>query len=144
MEAHCYACRNIRESLMTRQLLSSGSPMEKTFGYSRAVVQDPWVFMSGTTGYDYETMQIPDDVLQQTRNCWKTIEHYLKEAGSSLKDIVRVTYYATDEADAEAISRVCGEILHDIRPASTFLVIKSLFLPEMKIEIEVTALKGSA
>jgi enamine deaminase RidA (YjgF/YER057c/UK114 family) len=100
--------------------------------------------MSGTTGYDYETMQIPDDVVQQTRNCWKTIEHYLKEAGSSLKEIVRVTYYATDEADAEVISRLSGEILRDIRPASTFLVIKSLFLPEMKIEIEVTALKGSA
>jgi enamine deaminase RidA (YjgF/YER057c/UK114 family) len=129
---------------MTRQLLSSGSPMEKIYGYSRAVVQDPWVFMSGTTGYDYETMQIPDDVVQQTRNCWKTIEHYLKEAGSSLKEIVRVTYYATDEADAEVISRLSGEILRDIRPASTFLVIKSLFLPEMKIEIEVTALKGSA
>jgi enamine deaminase RidA (YjgF/YER057c/UK114 family) len=129
---------------MTRQLLSSGSPMEKIYGYSRAVVHDPWIFMAGTTGYDYETMQVPDDVVQQTRNCWKTIEHYLKEAGSSLKDIVRVTYYATDEADAEVISRLSGEILRDIRPASTFLVIKSLFLPEMKIEIEVTALKGSA
>jgi enamine deaminase RidA (YjgF/YER057c/UK114 family) len=129
---------------MTRQLLSSGSPMEKIYGYSRAVVQGPWVFMAGTTGYDYETMQVPDDVVQQTRNCWKTIEHYLEEAGSSLKDIVRVTYYATDEADAEVISRLSGEILRDIRPASTFLVIKALFLPEMKIEIEVTALKGSA
>jgi enamine deaminase RidA (YjgF/YER057c/UK114 family) len=129
---------------MTRQLLSSGSPMEKIYGYSRAVVHHPWIFMAGTTGYDYETMQVPDDVVQQTRNCWKTIEHYLKEAGSSLKDIVRVTYYATDEADAEVISRLSGEILRDIRPASTFLVIKSLFLPEMKIEIEVTALKGSA
>ena len=129
---------------MTRQLLSSGSPMEKAYGYSRAVVQDPWVFMAGTTGYDYETMRVPDDVVQQTRNCWKTIEHYLKEAGSSLNEIVRVTYYATDEADAEVISRLSGEILRDIRPASTFLVIKALFLPEMKIEIEVTALKGSA
>jgi len=129
---------------MTRKLLSSGSPMEKTFGYSRAVVQDPWVFMAGTTGYDYETMQIPDDVVQQTRNCWRTIERFLKEAGSGLKDIVRVTYYATDTDDAEAILAICGEILRDIRPASTFLVVKALFLPEMKIEIEVTALKGSA
>ena len=129
---------------MTRQLLSSGSPMEKAYGYSRAVVQGPWVFMAGTTGYDYETMQIPDDVVQQTRNCWKTIEHFLKEAGSSLKDLVRVTYYATDEADSEAILEVCGEILRDIRLATTFLVVKSLFLPEMKIEIEVTALKASA
>ena len=129
---------------MTRQLLSSGSPMEKVYGYSRAVVQDPWIFMAGTTGYDYETKQVPDDVVQQTRNCWKTIEHFLKEAGSSLKDLVRVTYYATDEADSEAILEICGEILRDIRPATTFLVVKSLFLPEMKVEIEVTALKASA
>jgi enamine deaminase RidA (YjgF/YER057c/UK114 family) len=129
---------------MTRQLLSSGSPMEKAYGYSRAVVQDPWVFMAGTTGYDYKTMQIPDDIGQQTRNCWQTIERFLKEAGSSLKDIVRVTYFATDTDDAETILEICGEILRDIRPATTFLVVKSLFLPEMKIEIEVTALKGSA
>lgn len=100
---------------MTRQLLSSGSPMEKAYGYSRAVVQDPWVFMAGTTGYDYETMQIPDDVVQQTRNCWKTIERFLKEAGSSLEDLVRVTYYATETDDAEAILAICGEVLRDIR-----------------------------
>jgi len=118
--------------------------MEKIYGYSRAVVQDPWIFMAGTTGYDYETKRVPDDVVQQTRNCWKTIEHYLDEAGSSLHDIVRVTYYATEADDAEAILGICGEILRDIRPASTFLVVKSLVLPEMKIEIEVTALKGSA
>lgn len=118
--------------------------MEKAYGYSRAVVQDPWVFMAGTTGYDYEAKLIPDDVAQQTRNCWKTIEHYLKQAGSDLKDIVRVTYYATDTADADAILEICGEVLRDIRPASTFLVVKSLVLPEMKIEIEVTALKASA
>ncbi|MBJ6126608.1 RidA family protein [Microvirga splendida] len=129
---------------MTRRLLSSGSSMEKAYGYSRAVVQGPWVFMAGTTGYDYETQQIPGDVVQQTRNCWKTIEHYLKEAGSSLEEIVRVTYYATDLEDAEAILGVCGEVLRDIRPASTFLVVKSLVLPEMRIEIEVTALKASA
>ena len=129
---------------MTRQLLSSGSPMEKAYGYSRAVVQDPWVFMAGTTGYDYETMHIPDDVVQQTRNCWKTIERFLKEAGSSLEDLVRVTYYATETDDAEAILTICGEVLRDIRPATSFLVVKSLFLPEMKIEIEVTALKASA
>ena len=129
---------------MTRQLLSSGSPMEKAYGYSRAVVQDPWVFMAGTTGYDYETMQIPDDVVQQTRNCWRTIERFLEEAGSGLKDIVRVTYYATKTDDAETILEICGEVLRDIRPATTFLVVQSLFLPAIKIEIEVTALKGSA
>ena len=129
---------------MTRQLLSSGSPMEKAYGYSRAVVHDPWIFMAGTTGYDYETMQIPEDVGQQTRNCWDTIERFLEEAGSGLKDIVRVTYYATKTDDAETILEICGEVLRDIRPATTFLVVQSLFLPAIKIEIEVTALKGSA
>jgi enamine deaminase RidA (YjgF/YER057c/UK114 family) len=129
---------------MTRRLLSTGSSMEKAYGYSRAVVQGPWVFMAGTTGYDYEANVVPADVAQQTRNCWKTIERYLKEAGSSLEEIVRVTYYATDLEDTEAILGICGEVLRDIRPASTFLVVKSLVLPEMKIEIEVTALKASA
>ncbi|WP_243369859.1 RidA family protein [Microvirga solisilvae] len=128
---------------MTRRLLSTGSPMEKAYGYSRAVVQGPWVFMAGTTGYDYSAMTMPQDVAEQTRNCWKTIERYLKEAGSGLQDLVRVTYYATDAQDAEAILGVCGEVLGDIRPAATFLVVKSLLLPEMKIEIEVTALKPS-
>lgn len=127
---------------MTRRLLSSGSPMEKAYGYSRAVVQGPWVFMAGTTGYDYTTMTMPADAEQQTRNCWKTIEHYLKEAGSGLNDLVRVTYYATDLRDAEAILKVCGEVLHEIRPAATFLVVEGLLLPEMKIEIEATALKA--
>lgn len=128
---------------MTRQLLSTGSPMEKAYGYSRAVVQGPWVFMAGTTGYDYGAMAMPEDVAEQTRNCWKTIERYLKEAGSGLQDIVRATYYATDAQDAETILSVCGEVLRDVRPAATFLTVKSLLLPEMRIEIEVTALKPS-
>ncbi|MGO4572048.1 RidA family protein [Microvirga sp. 2TAF3] len=127
---------------MKRHLLSSGSPMEKAYGYSRAVVQGPWVFMAGTTGYDYSRMTMPDDVGQQTRNCWKTIERYLQEAGSGLNDLVRVTYYATDPGHAETILKVCGEILHDVRPAATFLVVKELLVPEMKIEIEATALKA--
>jgi len=129
---------------MMRHLLSSGSPMERAYGYSRGVVQGPWIFMAGTTGYDYATMTMPDDVVQQTRNCWATIERHLAEAGASLKDLVRVTCYATDAGHAEAILRVCGEVLRDIRPAATFLVVKGLLLPEMKIEIEATALRASA
>jgi enamine deaminase RidA (YjgF/YER057c/UK114 family) len=74
---------------MTRRLISTGSPFEKAFGYSRALVQGPWVFVSGTTGYDYTTMTMPTDVAEQTRNCWKTIEGVLKESGSSLAEIVR-------------------------------------------------------
>lgn len=126
---------------MIRKLLSTGSPMEKAYGYSRAVIQGPWIFMAGTTGYDYAAMAMPEDVAEQTRNCWKTIEKYLKEAGSSLQDIVRVTYYATDADHAEAILSASGEVLSEIRPAATFLVVKSLLVPEMKVEIEVTALK---
>lgn len=128
---------------MTRRLISTGSPMEKAYGYSRAVVQEPWIFMAGTTGYDYARMAMPEDVKAQTRNCWSTIERTLKEAGASLSDIVRATYYVTDIAHAEPVLTVCGEVLREIRPAATLLVVAGLLLPEMKVEIEVTALRQS-
>jgi enamine deaminase RidA (YjgF/YER057c/UK114 family) len=127
---------------MPRRLISTGSPFEKAFGYSRAVVQEPFVFVAGTTGYDYATMTLPDDTGEQARNCWRTIETVLREAGASLAEIVRATYYVTDRADAEPVLRVCGEVLAEIRPASTLLVVAGLLQPEMKVEIEVTALKG--
>jgi enamine deaminase RidA (YjgF/YER057c/UK114 family) len=127
---------------MTRRLLTTGSPFEKAFGYSRALVEGPWVFVSGTTGYDYARMAIPDDPVEQARNCWTTIEAVLRDAGSSLSEIVRCHYYVTDVAFAEPVLRVCGEMLSDIRPAATLLV-TGLLKPEMKVEIEVTALKGS-
>jgi enamine deaminase RidA (YjgF/YER057c/UK114 family) len=117
---------------MPRRLISTGSPFEKTAGYSRA-------FVAGTTGYDYATMTMPGDVTNQSRNCFKTIEAALKEAGFAMADIVRATYYVTDVADAEAHLKVCGEVLGDIRPAATLLVVAGLLKPEMKIEIEVTA-----
>src|SRR4051794_23841695 len=129
---------------MTRRLISTGSPMEKSFGYSRAVVQDPWVFVAGTTGYDYARMAMPDDVGEQARNCWNTIDGTLRDAGSSLSEIMRATYYVTDVAYAEPVLEICGEILRDIRPAATLLVVAGLLRPEMKVEIEVTALKASA
>jgi enamine deaminase RidA (YjgF/YER057c/UK114 family) len=127
-----------------RKLISTGSPFEKTAGYSRAVVQGDWCFVSGTTGYDYATMTMPADVTSQSRNCFKTIESALNEAGFAMADIVRATYYITDLREADAHLAVCGEVLGDIRPAATLLVVAALLKPEMKIEIEVTAKRRAA
>jgi enamine deaminase RidA (YjgF/YER057c/UK114 family) len=124
---------------MSRRLISTGSPFEKTAGYSRAVIDGDFAFVAGTTGYDYATMTMPEDVTSQTRNCFKTIEAALKGGGFAITDIVRATYYLTDIRDADAHFKVCGEVLGEIRPAATMLVVASLLKPEMKVEIEVTA-----
>jgi enamine deaminase RidA (YjgF/YER057c/UK114 family) len=124
---------------MTRRLISTGSPFEKVAGYSRAVVDGDFAFVSGTTGYDYTTMTLPDDVTAQTQNCFKTIAAALAEAGFEMADIVRATYYITSAADADAVFAICGQHLGAIRPAATLLVVAGLYKPEMKIEIEVTA-----
>jgi enamine deaminase RidA (YjgF/YER057c/UK114 family) len=122
------------------QRISSGSPFEKTMGYSRAVVKGPWCFVSGTTGYDYTTMEMPSSIADQARNCFKTIEAALIEGGFAMTDIVRVQYTVTDAALVEQVIPVLGEALGEIRPAAT-MVIAALIKPEMLIEIEVTALK---
>ena len=124
---------------MPRQLISTGSPFEKTAGYSRAVVDGDLAFVAGTTGYDYTTMVMPADVTSQSRNCFKTITAALKEAGFEMADIVRATYYITDIKDADEHFAVCGEVLGEIRPAATLLAVSALYKPEMKVEIEVTA-----
>jgi enamine deaminase RidA (YjgF/YER057c/UK114 family) len=124
---------------MTRRLISTGSPFEKTAGYSRAVVDGDFVFVAGTTGYNYSTMILPADITAQAQNCFKTIGATLAEAGFVMADIVRATYYITDVKDADAVFAVCGEHLGEIRPAATLLVVAGLYKPEMKIEIEVTA-----
>src|SRR5215471_16918296 len=129
---------------MSRRLISTGSPIEKTAGYSRAVVDGDFAFVAGTTGYDYATMTMPEDVTSQSRNCFKTIEAALNEAGFAMADIVRATYYVLDVRDADALFAVCGEVLGDIRPAATLLVVAGLLKPEMKIEIEVTAKRRSS
>jgi enamine deaminase RidA (YjgF/YER057c/UK114 family) len=129
---------------MSRRLISTGSPFEKTAGYSRAVVDGDFAFVSGTTGYDYTTMTMPADVTSQTRNCFKTIESALKDGGFAMADIVRATYYITDASDADAVFAVCGEKLGETRPAATLLVVAGLYKPEMKVEIEVTAKKPTA
>ena len=122
--------------------ISSGSPFEARIGYSRAVVDGDMVYVSGTTGYDYARMEMPDDAAAQTRNTLGTIEKALKDAGSGLKDVVRVRYYLTDMADYDAIVQVLGETFSEIRPAAT-MVVCGLTTPEMKIEIEVTARIGA-
>ena len=129
---------------MPRRLISTGSPFEKAAGYSRAVIDGDFAFVAGTTGYDYATMTMPDDVTNQSRNCFKTIEAALKEGGFAMADTVRATYYITDIKDAEALLAVCGETFGDIRPASTLLVVAGLYKPEMKVEIEVTAKRRTA
>ncbi|MGO9358106.1 MAG: RidA family protein [Xanthobacteraceae bacterium] len=124
---------------MSRRLISTGSPFEKTAGYSRAVVDGDLAFVSGTTGYDYATMTMPADVTSQTRNCFKTIGAALAEAGFAMDDIVRATYYVTDIKDADGVFAVCGATLGEIRPAATIVAVSALYKPEMKVEIEVTA-----
>ncbi|HYS83449.1 MAG TPA: RidA family protein [Bradyrhizobium sp.] len=129
---------------MTRRLISTGSPFEKTAGYSRAVIDGDFAFVAGTTGYDYTTMTMPVDVTSQARNCFKTIEETLQGAGFAMADIVRATYYVTDAKDADTVLAVCGDVLGDIRPAATLLVVVGLYKPEMKVEIEVTAKRRTA
>lgn len=121
--------------------ISTGSPFEKTMGYSRAVVKGDWCFVSGVTGYDYATMTMPESVADQARNCFATIAKALAEGGFSMTDIVRVQYTLTDAALLDDLLSALGEAMGDIRPAAT-MVIAGLIKPEMLIEIEVTALKG--
>lgn len=121
--------------------ISTGSPFEAEMGYSRAIVKGGWCFVSGVTGYDYATMEIPDSVATQTRNCFATIRRVLLEAGFDWADIVRVQYTVADRSDVAEIVPVLGEELSAVRPAAT-MVIAGLIRPEMKVEIEVTAFKG--
>ena len=123
-----------------RQLISTGSPFEKAAGYSRAVVQGDWCFVAGTTGYDYDSMEMPNSIEEQTRNALATIAKTLDQAGFALTDIVRAQYFITDAADAGRVFPVLGEIFGDVRPAAT-MVVSGLIRPEMRIEIEVTAFK---
>jgi enamine deaminase RidA (YjgF/YER057c/UK114 family) len=122
-----------------RTLISSGSPFEKTYGYSRAVVSGDEVHIAGTTGYDYAKMTMPDDVGEQTRNIYETFAKVMKEAGGELADIVRLRTFVTDVADCEAVMKVQGEIFGAIRPAGTIVVVSALLKPEMKVEVEADA-----
>ena len=125
---------------MARQLISSGSTFEAVAGYSRAVVDGDWVFVSGTTGFDYANMTIADDVVVQARQCFRNIAAALAEAGCTLDDAVRVRAFLADRADFERVAPVFGEYLGGSRPANT-TVVAALIDPRMKIEIEITARK---
>ena len=126
---------------MARRLISSGSEFEEKIGYSRAVVQGNWVFVSGTTGYNYENMTISDDVAEQTEQCLQNIQNALKQADADLSEVVRVTYILKEASDFEKCWPVLGKYLGDIRPAAT-MIAAGLADDKMKIEIQVTALKG--
>jgi enamine deaminase RidA (YjgF/YER057c/UK114 family) len=127
---------------MTRKLISSGSPFEATIGYSRAVADGDWVFVSGTTGYDYSTMKISDSAAEQADQCFKNISWALEQAGASLADVVRVTYVLPRGEDFETCWPVTRKYLGEVRPAAMMIEAK-LLDPKMKIEIEVTAKKTS-
>ncbi len=122
-----------------RRLISSGSPFEAAFGYSRAVVDRDLVFVSGTTGYDYATMTMPEDVAEQARNIARTIAAALSEAGGGLADIVRLQTFVTSPDYCEPVLGVAGEIFGNISPAAAIYVVAALLRPEMKVEIEATA-----
>ena len=121
------------------RLISSGSPFEAHYGYSRAVVSGDEVHISGTTGYDYAKMAMPDDVAEQTRNIFATFAEVMKEAGGELADIVRLRSFVTDAFYCEAVLKVQGEVFGAIRPAATIVVVPALLKPEMKVEIEADA-----
>ena len=123
---------------MTVRQISTGSPFEDKIGYSRAVVADGWVFVAGTTGYDYDSMSMPADVVAQCENALATIAEALDKADASLSDVVRVTYILRDKADWPACWPVVRRAFATARPAATMFE-AGLQEPEMKIEIEVTA-----
>jgi enamine deaminase RidA (YjgF/YER057c/UK114 family) len=127
---------------MTRRLISSGSTFERDIGYSRAVVDGEWVFVSGTTGFDYSTMTISDDVEQQAEQCLRNIEFALEQAGAAMADVVRVTYLLPDANDFPRCWPVLRRWFGDVRPAATMMSV-GLADPRMLIEIEVTARIGS-
>lgn len=126
---------------MARRLISSGSTFEQQIGYSRAVVDGAWVFVSGTTGFDYKSMTISESVVEQTEQCLRNIQSALEEAGASLRDVVRVTYVLPNAADFPECWPILRKYFGDIRPAA-MMISAGLADPRMRIEIEVTARRG--
>ncbi len=125
---------------MSRHLISSGSTFEQEIGYSRAVVDGDWIFVSGTTGFDYSTMSISDDIVEQTEQCILNIELALKQANAELSDIVRVMYIVPQASEFSKCWPVLRKYFGEIRPAATMLS-AGLADIRMKIEIQVTALR---
>jgi enamine deaminase RidA (YjgF/YER057c/UK114 family) len=126
--------------MTNRKLISSGSTFETQMGYSRAVVQGDWVFVSGTTGFDYSRMTIAEGIVEQTEQCLKNIAAALEQAGSKLQDVVRVTYVLPNGKEFPECWPVLRKYFGEVRPAA-MMICAGLFDPRMRIEIEVTALK---
>ena len=126
------------EKDVTRKLISSGSTFERDISYSRAVVEGRWVFVSGTTGFDYATMVIADDVVAQAEQCFKNIQRALADARCRLTDVVRVRYILPERGDFPKCWPVFQRYLGEVRPAAT-MIVAGLSDASMKIEIEVTA-----
>ena len=127
-----------KEDSMSRQLISSGSTFEQEIGYSRAVAEGDWVFVSGTTGFDYNKMTISDNLVEQTEQCLKNIQEALIKAGSSMKDVVRVTYVLPNAADFPDCWPTLRKYFGEVKPAA-MMISAGLSDPRMRIEIEVTA-----
>ena len=127
---------------MARQLISSGSTFEREIGYSRAVVDGEWIFVSGTTGFDYASMTIADGVAEQAEQCLRNIESALAQAGATLRDVVRVTYVLPNAADFPLCWPILRRYFEEIRPAA-MMISAGLADPRMRIEIEVTARRQS-
>jgi enamine deaminase RidA (YjgF/YER057c/UK114 family) len=127
---------------MTRRLITSGSTFENEIAYSRAVVDGDWVFVSGTTGFDYTAMTIADDIVEQTEQCLRNIELALAQAGASLRDVVRVTYIVPKGDDFKQCWPTLRKYFGDVRPAAT-MISAGLADPRMRIEIEVTARRSN-
>ncbi len=127
---------------MPRRLISSGSTFEQEIGYSRAVVDGEWIFVSGTTGFDYGKMTISDDLVEQAEQCFRNIRAALNEAGADFQDVVRVTYILPEAADFPKCWPTFRKYLGDVRPAA-MMISAGLSDPRMRIEIQVTARRGS-
>lgn len=125
--------------MSSRRLISSGSPFEKAAGYSRAVCEGEFVFISGTTGYDYATMTIPDDVASQARRIYQTFAAVLAEAGGGLENIVSLRTFVTHADYCVPVLEIQGEVFGEIRPAAAIYVIAGLLRSEMKVEVEAVA-----
>jgi enamine deaminase RidA (YjgF/YER057c/UK114 family) len=127
---------------MHRRNVSFGGKLESIVGYSRAVVCGNWCFLAGTTGFDQETQSTPEGIGDQIKNAFSTAKRALAEAGFAFEDVVRVTYYVTETGIHDEIVPLFGDVFGDVRPAATYLEVSGLAYPELKFEVEITALKG--
>jgi enamine deaminase RidA (YjgF/YER057c/UK114 family) len=133
----------MRGGTVNRRLISSGSTFEREIAYSRAVVDGDWIFVSGTTGFDYQSMAISDSLTKQTEQCLRNIQSALAEAGAGLLDVVRVRYILPKAEDFPQCWPILRKYFGDVRPAATMSA-AGLADPRMRIEIEVTARRHAA